>query len=603
MNFFRLVKELLSLLDKNQRRKLIILQLLMILMAIMELVGVASIGPFMAIVSNKDVIDTNSILNKIYLFSGVSSKDAFLLMVGGFVLLSIASGSLLSIYTTWKSSIFASTLGVQLSDRLYNYYISNNWLFHLNNNSSDLINNISVETLRVTNLIIQPMVLMNSRIILAIIISTAVIVFDPIVAIIGAFIFVFSYFLIYKLFSTKLKRHGETISKENSMRFRLMSEGFGGIKDLIMLQRYQRFGNKFVESGKALSYAHGSSFALANIPRYVMEFVAFGSVVILIIYLISINNSTSTLLPILSIYALAGLKLLPAMQQIYSCFAIIRGSHSSFDAIKNDLYHSLSTTEQLNKKNCSEEIKFVEEIKLKNIKYRYPLKDKDALVNVNLTIKQGQFVGIVGASGSGKSTLIDLILGLIIPTSGHIQIDESKLSDNNINSWRKEIGYVPQNVFLTETTVAENIAFGLEIGQIDSNKIREVVKAAGLESWLVATEERIFNESVGERGVNLSGGQRQRVGIARALYNDNKILVLDEITSALDRVSEEVVMNTINRLRSNKTIIMVTHKMDTIKQCDIIFVVENGLVIDSGKYEDLVNRHPIFEKQSDNLSS
>ena len=597
MNFFHLVKELLSLLDKNQRNKLLVLQLLMILMAMMELIGVASIGPFMAIVSNKDVIDTNNILNQIYLFTGISSKDTFLLVVGGFVLLSIATGSLLSIYTTWRSSLFASTLGVQLSDRLYNYYIGNNWLFHLSNNSSDLINNISTETLRVTNLIIQPLILMNSKIILAIIISTAVIAFNPLVAIVGAFIFIFSYFLIYKLFSTKLKKHGETISKENSMRFRLMSEGFGGIKDLIMLQRYKIFGQKFVESGKALSYAHGSSFALANIPRYVMEFVAFGSVVILIIYLISINNSASTLLPVLAIYALAGLKLLPAMQQIYSCFAIIRGSTSSFDMIKKDLYHSLSSSKKLNEEVLSVEIKFLNEIKLESIKYRYPLKDKDALVNVNLKIKQGQFVGIVGTSGSGKSTLIDLILGLITPTSGYIEVDGNRLNEKNINSWRQKIGYVPQNVFLTEATVAENIAFGLEKSEIDSNKITEVIKAAGLESWLAASEKHIFNESVGERGGNLSGGQRQRIGIARALYNDNQILILDEITSALDRVSEEVVMNTIYKLRSDKTIIMVTHKMDTIKQCDIIFVVDNGLVIDSGKYEELDDRHDIFKMQ------
>ncbi len=594
MNFFRLMKELLFLLDKDQRRKLLALQLLMVLMAVMELVGIASVGPFMAIVSNKNVIDTNHILSQLYVFTGASSKDAFLLIVGGLVLLSIAIGSLLSIYTTWKSSIFASTLGVQLSDRLYKYYIGNNWIFHLNKNSSDLISNISVEALRVTNLIIQPMILMNSRIILALIISSAVIAYNPFIAVAGALIFVSSYFLIYKVFSGKLKTHGETTSRENSKRFRLMSEGFGGIKDLIMLRRSEKFAREFVESGKGLSYAHGSSFALANIPRYVMEFVAFGSVVILIIYLISVDDSASSFLPILSVYALAGLKLLPAMQQIYSCFAIIRGSHSSFDAIKGDLHQSLAAAENAHPIADIKDIQLSTDIQLVNVGYRYPYKDKDALKDVNLTIHAGQFVGIVGTSGSGKSTLIDLMLGLIEPSSGSIRIDGAQLSSDNIESWRTHIGYVPQNVFLTEATIAENVAFGLDADQVDSKKVLEAVDSAGLESWL-GSIERVFEETVGERGVKLSGGQRQRVGIARALYDDKQVLVFDEITSALDRVSEEVVMSTINKLRSHKTIIMVTHKMDTIRECDVIFVIENGVVVDSGKYEDLVGRHTIFE--------
>lgn len=591
MNFFHLVKELLDLLESNQRKKLIVLQFLIILMAIMEMIGIASIAPFMAVVANKDILETNEFLKSLYIYSGVESHNDFLLLLGCGVLFCIAAGSIISIYTTWKSTHFASTLGVELANRLYKYYIFNNWLFHLNKNSSDLINNISVESLRVTNLIIQPIILMNSRFFLAFLILTFLFIYNPIVAVSGASIFILSYFLIYRFFSKRLKEYGQVISLSNAKRFRLMSEGFSGIKELIILQRRSKYEEEFNTVGRDLAYSHGSSFALASIPRYIMELVAFGSIILLIIYLIRVDNGENGFLPIISVYAFAGLKLLPSLQQIYSSFAIIRGSISSFETIREDLYKAKCINKEIKKYEINN-IGFEKKLELKSVEYTYPNGVNSSLRNISLTIKQGEFVGIIGASGSGKSTLLSIILGLIQPTKGEIYIDDNLLNNHNLKSWMKIIGYVPQNVFLKEGTVAENITLGLDV--FDKMKIINVLRNAGLEE-LLTLEKRVFEDNIGESGEKLSGGQRQRVGIARALYDDKQLLILDEITSALYRKAELAVMDTIYNLRKNKTIIMISHKMEIIKDCDLIVLVDNGEIIDSGTYEYLSQRHSIFK--------
>ena len=587
MNFFYLLKDLWNLLESSQRKKLIILQVLMILMAIMELIGIASIAPFMAVVSNKEILETNSILKVLYIYSDVQTHNEFLLLLGCGVLFFISIGSILSIYTTWKSTHFASKLGVELADRLYKYYLSNNWLFYLNKNSSDLVNNISVESLRVTNLIIQPIILMNSKIFLSILILIFLFFYNPVVASSGAIIFVCSYFLIYKTFSKRLKEHGKIISSSNSKRFRLMSEGFGGIKELIVLQRREIYKEDFIGIGKGLAYSHGSSFALASIPRYIMELVAFGSIILLIIYLISINGGDSEFLPIISVYALAGLKLLPSLQQIYSSFAIIRGSVSSFEAIKEDLYKAKYINDELILSEV-ENISFEKSLELREVEYTYPGVTNSSLRNINLDIKHGSFIGVIGASGSGKSTLLSLILGLIQPTKGGVYIDDKILQKENLKSWMAMIGYVPQNVFLKEGTIAENIAFGLS--NYNEEKVISALSNAGLDEFL-SLEKRVFNENIGEGGEKLSGGQKQRVGIARALYDDKQLLILDEITSALDRASEIAVMETIENLSRNKTIIMISHKMEIIKNCDSIILIDQGEIRDIGSYTYLSKRY------------
>lgn len=591
MNFFNLVKELLNLLEARQRKKLIILQVLMVLMAIIELIGIASIAPFMTVVSNKEILEKNSILKSLYFYSGAQTSNEFLFLLGCGVLFFITIGSIFSIYTTWKSTHFASTLGVELADRLYKYYISSNWLFFLNRNSADLVNNISVESLRVTNLIIQPIILMNSKIFLSILILIFLFIYNPLVAISGALIFMFTYFIIYRIFSGRLKEHGKIISSSNSKRFRLMSEGFGGIKELIILQRRDGYKNNFTKIGEQLAYSHGASFALASIPRYIMELVAFGSIILLIIYLLSADGGENSFLPIISVYALAGLKLLPSMQQIYSSLAIIRGSTSSFDSIKEDLLKAkYINTESVNHKVDS--IKFEKKLKFKNVEYTYPDTAKPSLKNVNLNINCGDFVGIIGASGSGKSTLLNIILGLIQPTKGEFYVDDKMLENKDLISWMKIIGYVPQSVYLKEGTIAENIALGLQ--SYDKKRVISALSSAGLEEF-VNYEKRIFEENIGEGGERLSGGQKQRVGIARALYEDKHLLILDEITSALDRASEIAVMETIENLRKNKTIIMISHKMEIIKNCDSIILVDRGEVLDVGNYNYLAERYDFLQ--------
>ena len=595
MKFISLMKELFQLLEKEQKKKLVYLQLLIVLMALAELVGIASIAPFMAIVSNVDAIQESAILTAVYDFSGASSRDEFLTIVGAGVLLSIACGTGLSIYTTWVLSIFASTLGVQLSDRLYKYYLNNGWDFHLQKNSSELINKISVETLRVTNLIIQPAMMLNSRLVLAFVISVAIFLYDPVIAGSGAIILLIAYVGVYKFFSGRLKRNGEIISNENQRRLGLMSEGFGGVKDIIMLERQDYFSNQFVSSGVGLSKAHGSSFALAHIPRYMMEFIAFGSVIVLIILMIGGGKGIEYFLPTLSVFALAGLKLIPAAQHVYSCMAIIRSSYASFNVLKQDLLASLQGKSEFFDSDEGS-ILLRNAIRLHGVGFSYPGAQKAALRGVSLNIEKGQFIGVIGGSGSGKSTLIDLILGLLVPTEGKILIDDLELSKSNVRLWRKHVGYVPQSVFLRDSSIAENVAFGVDPSKIDKPRLYDAIMAAGLDGKAFEQDE-LFSKRIGERGGRLSGGQRQRIGIARALYENKDVLVLDEVTSALDAVSEKKVMDTVLELRSKKTIVMVTHRLDTIKSCDVVFIIQDGRLVDRGRFEELSSRNSLFEQR------
>jgi HlyD family secretion protein len=592
-----LLKNLFALLTPDQQKHFYLLQVLVVLMSVIEIFGVASIVPFISLVTDIDQLEEKTFVWKIYQSSGINSHEQFIFLVGVCVLILLFISTITSIFTIWKLSMFASKIGTDIADRLYSHYLRQGWLFHASGSSAQLTKKISTECLRVSGGILIPLMHLNAKIVLAILMSLSIFVYDPQVALIAISIFALTYFIIFRTVRKRLGNYGSVISDVNEKRFRLMNEGFGGIKDVLLLGTDNDFISRFNLSGNSLAHSMGRSQALIQAPRYLLELIAFGSMISLILYLIfSLDSNLSKVLPILSIYAIGAIKLLPAFQQIYSSLAIIKANIAAFESIKEDLDNS-SYTEYSIENNCRDTIHLKDKISLENIMFTYPNKTEPALDQINMQIPLNSVIGIVGPSGSGKSTIIDVILGLINSHDGQLKIDDQIINSHNRRSWQNSIGFVAQNIFLSEGTVAENVAFGIPSNQIDLNKVEEVLKLAHLDE-LVKTLNDGIHTKVGERGVQLSGGQRQRIGIARALYNNAEVLVFDEATSSLDGVTEKMIMDAIHDFSGKKTIILIAHRLKTVKKCDQIFYINEGKVYDKGTYDDLLERNEHFKKMA-----
>ncbi|WP_284891989.1 ABC transporter ATP-binding protein [Cobetia amphilecti] len=595
---FTQLKELYSLLTAEQRSKLKRLQMLVVLMAFAEIAGVASIGPFMALVGDINQLKSDGVIGEIYRASGISEPRDFLFSMGVMVLVVLAVASCISMFTIWRISMYGQVVGAELSSRLFRHYMHQSWIFHASGNSSNLVNRTSQECLRITNNIINPLMQMNAKIVLVFFMALAIFVYNPWVAMTGIGIFLSVYFILFRTVRSKLKQNGDFVTEMQQLRFKLLAEGLGGIKDVLLLGRQEVFVDRYVQASKNFAKSQGTNLALGLVPRYALEFIAFGSVIFLILFLLSAHDGNlGEILPVLSVYALAGFKLLPAFQHIYTSLSNIRGNIAAFEDISFDLKESLQSSEEqlCSRYGARETLKSKSNISLQNITFYYPEKKTPALHNFNLEIPANQIIGLVGASGSGKSTAIDMILGLIQPTKGELVIDGRVVDDNIIRIWQNSIGFVPQAIFLSDSSIRENIAFGLSSQDIDDSAVTRAIKMAHLKELIDSLPEGL-DTLVGERGVQLSGGQRQRIGIARALYHDADVLVLDEATSALDGITEKMIMDAIHDFSGKKTIIMIAHRLATVKQCDRIYLLKDGKIEACGTFDELVENNTSFSK-------
>jgi HlyD family secretion protein len=595
---FKLVRNIFALLTPAQKRRFFYLQFLVVAMSVTEIFGVASIIPFMTLVGDMDQLKQDTIIAQIYQASGIASESEFVFLLGLCVLIMLFISSVLSMFTIWRLLMFANKIGMEIADRLYSHYLKQDWLFHASGSSAQLTKKIATEITRVIAGILMPLMHMNAKIVFSFLMSISLFLYDPKVAITGLSVFAIAYFFLFRVVRMRLYRNGLTLSEVNERRFRLMNEGFGGIKDILLLGRDSNLINNFYETGLKFAYSNGNNATLSQVPRYFMELVAFGSMILLILYLL-VNHSGNLgiILPILSVYALASIKLLPSLQQIYTSFAIIRANIAAFESIKDDLIDSVPTKKTPMATNTNH-LSPKKNISLENVSFQYPGKLDLAISNVNISIEANSLVGIVGPSGSGKSTLIDILLGLIKPNQGQLKIDNIIVNNENRRSWQNTIGFVAQSIFLSEGTIAENVAFGVPDDQINLNQVEQALKLAHLTELVRDLEDGIHTK-VGERGVKLSGGQRQRIGIARALYHRAEVLIFDEATSSLDGITEKMIMEAIHDFSGKKTIILIAHRLKTIEKCDNIFFIDEGRIDDQGTYQELIERNEHFKKMAD----
>lgn len=590
-----LIKALFSTLNQAQRKRFFRLQLLVIIMTIAEIISIAAIGPFMLLLTNIQRIEHIDKLQMLYQLSGANTVNEFILIASAITLLIIFCAAAISIFTVWQLAHFTSRIGAEMSNRLFTFYLNKNWLYHSVNDSTKLSNKITSEANRVANLIIQPLMNLNAKLLLALGICIGIFIMEPMIAVSGIALFLIAYSLLYLTLKSKLLNNSHAITSLNRKRFQKQMEGFGGIRDTLILNRQQSVIEQFSAFNIQLAKRNSTNTTMTIAPRYFMEFIAISAVILLVVFLtLKHQGNLGEILPLLAIYGLAGLKLLPACQQSYQNIATIKSATASFNHIKDDLIASLHHSPNEAKQSV---IDFNEQLSINNVSFSYPNQDHQVISNLSLAIQKNQHIAFVGASGSGKSTLVDIISGLLIPNKGQILIDKTQLNAQTIKSWQRKIGFVSQHIYLVNSTIRQNVAFGLAEDAIDDQKVTAALKMAHLTELVTGLKNNIHTE-VGERGVQLSGGQRQRIGIARALYHDPEILIFDEATSALDGNTESAIKDTINRLTGNKTIMTIAHRLTTIKNCDCIYLIDDGKIIDSGRFQQLVTTNKKFKKMA-----
>ena len=370
----------------------------------------------------------------------------------------------------------------------------------------------------------------------------------------------------------------------NQLRFTAISEAFGAAKEVKVGGLEQSYLKRYSEPAKNFALAQASSTTIAQLPRFFLEAIGFGGIIMIILYLMRNTGNFNSILPIISLYVFAGYRLLPSLQQIYVSFS----QFTFVGPALNKLHDDIKNLKHVNNNQDKSILSLNKEITLKNIHYNYPNSSRTTLKDISINIPSKSTVGIVGATGSGKTTMVDIILGLLEPKKGTIEVDGKIITEKNSRSWQKIIGYVPQHIFLSDDTIASNIAFGVDRESINQEAVARAAKIANLNDFVLEELPKKYQTTIGERGVRLSGGQRQRIGIARALYHNPQLLILDEATSALDNQTEQAVMDAVNNLGKDITIILIAHRLNTVKNCDIIFKLEKGKLVDRGSFEKLI---------------
>lgn len=590
MYILSIIRSIYNVLNKEQKRRMLWLQLFFAFSAVVQVIGVASIAPFIGLISNPESIDTNKMLSKIYVLGEFQSKESFIF---GFALLSIAMifiSNGVNALTLWLQLKFSIYLGSSFQSQLFDNFIHRDYLFHKTHNYNRPISIISADAPRFIYMVLQPYLLLCSQLFVAAIILGGLIFIDPIIAVGSAVIIGGAYLGTYWFIKKSLIRHGEIITDRNRSLQRLLSETFIGIKDIKLNSLEEKYSDTYkMVNRKGLNSTAYLSLS-GDLPKFAIETISFSAILFFAMYLLSTDNNNTNVVSILSIYALAGYKLLPTMQQMYKSISSI----SANGGVVMELKQNLDVIAP--RKDHSEiESPFtsLNTIKLEQVSFKYPDTDKNALIDISMSFSRGELNTIAGPSGSGKSTLSDLILGLLRPSSGILLADNRVINPAWLPSYQSCIGYVPQHIFILDANVVSNVAFGVREEDIDIDRVYHALKLANAIEFVERLPNGIYS-GLGQDGKLLSGGQRQRIGIARALYRNNKVLILDEPTSALDIDSEHDLMKLLNELKHSILIIVISHRPAAIKLSDRISVISEGTLIANGSYEKLFNENSYF---------
>ena len=576
------VLKLYKALDAKMRKSAIILIIFMILGMVFEMIGLGLIIPVVAIVIEDDLYTLPIVLHPIISSFGITNKNDLLFFVFSIFILLFVFKTIYLVFLAKKRATFAFSIMSSFSQKLFNLYLHKSYSFHIQNNSSQLISNSTTECNQLISFAIPLTVLLSELLVVVGIISILVVI-EPIATIGSLFLFIIMMFLFFLFTRNKVLKWGKSRQKKENIRLKTLQQGFNGIKEIKLHGCQNVFEKKYSNIVSSIAEIGSKVDTLAEVPRLTLELTCVFALGGLVCFLTRVGGTTDEILPSLGLFAGAAFKLIPSLNRIVRSYHAMKFNKASVDLVCAEL-NTNDITFELTDKDKSESLHFYQAkqgtLQIQNVSFSYSNSSEKTINNLSLSIERNTSIGIIGSSGSGKSTLVDIILGLLIPNLGSVKFNEFEISQD-LQKWHKKIGYVPQNIYLTDDSIRNNIAFGIEDEKISDIKLSKVVHASQLDDF-IARLPKGLSTKVGERGIQLSGGQLQRIGIARALYKDPEILIFDEATSALDSENERNVMQSIESLFDKKTVIIVAHRLSTLRNCHRIIRLDKGRISESG---------------------
>ncbi|MGB0550179.1 MAG: ABC transporter ATP-binding protein [Limisphaerales bacterium] len=567
--------------DRRRRIHLCTLLVLIIINSFAEVISIGALLPFLAVITSPSLVFEHPEAQFFIQWLEIKSSEQLLLPLTCVFIIAVTIAGLLRILVLWSGIRLSNLVGSDIGAEIYKRTLYQSYSVHLARNSSEIIDGITARARSVAGIFSSVFTIVTSCLIL-LSIMIVLFVINPNVAIATFVGFSVLYWLIITYSRNKLAKNSEQVAAESTRLTKTIQEGLGGIRDVLIDGSQELYCRDFRKADLRMRHAAGNTTFIGQYPRHCLEIFGVGLVALLALFMASRSEGTGSAVPILGAVAFGAQRMLPAMNQAFTSWSVIQGSRASLVITLDLLDQPLPLRGEL---DPAESMPFLKDIEVANVSFRYKCEGECILKKMNFSIPKGAKVGIRGRTGCGKSTLVDVIMGLLIPTEGGIRVDGRKVTTENLRSWQNHIAHVPQSIFLADASIEENIALGRSDREIDCRKVREVAKLAqiskDIDSW-----EAQYATVIGERGIRLSGGQRQRIGIARALYKDVDVLILDEATSALDEETESAIMNMIDELSDTKTIIIIAHRLSTLRKCTHII--------------DLESQAPILQENGDN---
>jgi len=594
---FRKIRQLLRLLSVRERRKLWFVFVGMLLTGVFEVAGVGAVVPFLAVAGKPSIITTNAWTKAAYDALGFHNPQEVIIALGvaviAFLMLSNAVKAIIFAFTIRSTKMRMATM----MNRLFRHFLLQPYYFFLERNTSELLKNLVEDLPQVLESILDSLLDLISKAMIVVGLMGLIMFTDPIMALSAIAVLGSAYLIVFSIIRTSLARRGRQSHEYAQKRYRLLTEAFGGVKEVKFSASEDGYLSQYSQLTRKQFLNDSSRDILSAFPRYFLEVVAFGGVIGVVLVYIAAGRDLADVLPLLGLYTFAGYRLMPYLQQIYGDIVKVRYTMVRLDRVM-EAFASGEQEPRQPEPQLTKPLRFDREIRISDLTFRYPKSTKPVLDHLNLIVPARSTVGLVGFSGAGKSTLVDLLLGLLDLPPNSILIDGEPVTRENMASWKSQVGYVPQSIYLRDDSIAANIAFTMGTDQPDQERLEQAARLANLHDFIVHELPQGYGTVVGERGVKLSGGQRQRIGIARALYRNPEVLILDEATSALDGVTESAIMEAIHKLGHSITIIIIAHRLTTLKECDQIFVLEAGRVVDSGTHASLMNTSEQFREMA-----